>query len=535
MTQREPSRTTGARGRSVAPLTLVDPVISRLGAVLVVLLALASAGPASAGDRIEATLTVSQEAAGPRIEPAIQGQFVEHLGTGVYGGLWVGPDSRIPNTRGFRNDVIAALRRLHVPVVRWPGGCFADDYDWRDGIGPPAQRPVRLNKVWGNVPDDNRVGTHEFMDFSELIGADVYVAGNMGSMPPRAMAQWLEYMTSPDPRSSLANERRRNGREQPWTVKYLGIGNESWGCGGHMRPEYAADLHRQYATFLRSPVVRVGSGDGQGDDHVTEVMMERARDDMDALSLHYYTVPGDWSNKGRATGFDAARWAKTLQAALHIDDRIATTAAIMDRFDPARRVALFVDEWGLWHDPEPGTNGAFLQQQNTLRDAVVAALTFDVFHRHTDRVRMANIAQMVNVLQAMILTDGDRMVLTPTYEVFDLYRPFQGATPLKATLATPPYDRDGVALPAVDASVARGADGAMLLALVNLDPQRAAHVATNLATAASGRLLTASTMDAHNTFDRPDAVAPVAYAGRVIGGRLQFELPPMSIAVVTIR
>ncbi len=317
-------------------------------------------------------------------------------------------------------------------------------------------------------------------------------------------------------------------------MKYLGIGNESWGCGGHMRPEYAADLHRQYATFLRMPVVRVGSGDGQGDDHVTEVMMERARDDMDALSLHYYTVPGEWANKGRATGFDATRWARTLQVALRIEDRIATTSAIMDRFDPDRRVALFVDEWGLWHDPEPGTNGAFLQQQNTLRDAMVAALSFNVFHRHTDRVRMANIAQMVNVLQAMILTDGDRMLLTPTYAVFDLYRPFQGATPLKTVLATPRYDRDGVALPAVDVSAARGVDGATLLALVNLDPARPARVATNLASAAAGRLLTAASMDAHNTFERPDAVAPVACAGRLVDGRLQFDLPPMSIAVVSV-
>jgi alpha-N-arabinofuranosidase len=341
-------------------------------------------------------------------------------------------------------------------------------------------------------------------------------------------------MTSSDPRSSLANERRRNGRDQPWQVKYVGIGNESWGCGGHMRPEYAADLHRQYATFLRTPVVRVGSGDGQGDDHVTEVMMDRARDDMEALSLHYYTVPGEWAHKGRATGFDAARWARTLQVALRIEDRIATTSAIMDRFDPDRRVALFVDEWGLWHDPEPGTNGAFLQQQNTLRDAMVAALTFDVFHRHTARVRMANIAQMVNVLQAMILTDGPRMLLTPTYGVFDLYRPFQGATPLRTTLATPNYDRDGAVLPAIDVSAARGADGATVLALVNLDPRRPARVASNLTGAAEGRLLTAATMDAHNTFEHPDAVAPVAFAGALADGRLVFDLPPMSIVVVAI-
>ena len=511
----------------------IDTALRALGLVAASI-AFISASHAGQHEAFDVTMTVTPRVAGPRIEPAIQGQFVEHLGTGVYGGLWVGPDSSIPNTRGFRNDAIAALRRIHVPVVRWPGGCFADDYDWRDGIGPLAQRPVRLNKVWGNVPDDNRVGTHEFLDFAEMIGADTYIAGNMGSMSPRAMAQWLEYMTA-EGSSSLAAERRRNGREKPWKIRYFGIGNESWGCGGHMRPEYAADLHRQYATFLRTPVVRVASGDGEGDDHVTDVMMERAGADMDAISLHHYTVVGPWEAKGHATGFDAETWAKTMQSVLEgTEQHIARTIRIMDRHDPKQRVALFVDEWGMWHDPEPGTNGAFLQQQNTLRDAMVAALSFNVFHRHTDRVKMANIAQMVNVLQAMILTDGPRMVLTPTYHVFDLYRPFQGATPLVTTIATPDYREGTLALPAVDISAARSADGSTLLALVNLDPVRSAHVGTNLDRAASGRVLTAASMDAHNTFDQPEAIAPAPYGANVVNGRLALDLPPKSIVVVSI-
>jgi alpha-N-arabinofuranosidase len=497
-------------------------------------LAFVCASQAGQREGINVTLTVTAEVAGPRIEPAIQGQFVEHLGSGVYGGLWVGPDSSIPNTRGFRNDAIAALRRIHVPVVRWPGGCFADDYDWRDGIGPPGQRPVRLNKVWGNVPDDNRVGTHEFLDFVEMLGADAYVAGNMGSMPPRAMAQWLEYMTS-DGGSSLAAERRANGRAKPWKIRYFGIGNESWGCGGHMRPEYAADLHRQYATFLRTPVVRVASGDGEGDDHVTDVMMERAGADMDALSLHHYTVIGPWEAKGRATGFDAATWARTMQSVVEgTEQHIARTLRIMDRHDPKRRVALFVDEWGMWHDPEPGTNGAFLQQQNTLRDAMVAALSFDIFHRHTERVKMANIAQMVNVLQAMILTDGPRMVLTPTYHLFDLYQPFQGAIPLVTKIATPLYREGAIELPAVDVSAARAADGSTVIALVNLDPGRAAHVVTNLDQAATGRVLTADAMDAHNTFDRPDTILPLPFQASVKAGQLTLDLPPKAIVVVSV-
>ncbi|MFZ2987683.1 alpha-N-arabinofuranosidase, partial [Ideonella sp.] len=486
---------------------------------------------------IEARLTVSPTPAGPRIEPAIYGHFVEHLGTGVYGGLWVGPESPIPNTRGWRNDVVSALKRLNVPVMRWPGGCFADDYDWRDGIGEPAQRPVRLNKVWGGVAETNRVGTHEFMDLSEQLGAEAYLAGNMGSMPARAMAQWLEYLTSDSAESSLANERRRNGRAQPWAVKYFGVGNETWGCGGTMRPEYAADLHRQYASFLRGPTQKVASGDGEGRNEVTDTLMARAKDQMDALSLHYYTVSGPWERKGAATGFDAQRWAVTQKAALGLEQRLRDTEKIMDRHDPKRRVALFVDEWGTWHDPEPGTNGAFLFQQNTMRDAMVAALSFNVFHQHTARVRMANIAQMVNVLQALVLTDGPRMVLTPTYHVFDLYQPFKGAVPLTARLQTPDYRQGAIRLPAVQASVARTPDGRTVLSLLNLDPTRPARVQTNLRGSATGQVLSGPALDAHNRFDDAHAVQPTAYAAPAGGaptGPLQVELPPHSITVLQL-
>lgn len=500
----------------------------------VLLLALAAGAVKAATAPAEVRLTVASEATGPRIEPTVYGQFTEHLGTGVYGGLWVGPESAIPNTRGWRNDVVQALRRIGVPVVRWPGGCFADDYDWRDGIGPRDQRPVRLNKFWGMVPEPNHVGTHEFMDLTEQLGAEAYLAGNMGSLPPRALSQWLEYMTS-DSRSSLAEERRRNGRDQPWKVKYLGIGNESWGCGGSMRPEYQADLHRQYVTWLHAPVVRVASGDGEGRDEVTDTMMARAGQHMDALTLHYYTIAGpSWENKGSALGFDADRWARTLQAAMGIEARIEATRRIMDKHDPAGRVALYVDEWGTWHDPDPGTTPGFLQQQNSLRDALVAALSFHAFHRHTARVKMANIAQMVNVLQALVLTDGPRMLLTPTYHTFDLYQPFKGATPLKVALQTPRWQQGGIDLPAVDASAARGTDGRLHIALVNLDPQHPARVTTNLSGMAQGRVLTAAAMDAHNSFDRPQTLAPAPYLAPAVPGGLVLALPPKSIVVVTV-
>jgi alpha-N-arabinofuranosidase len=493
----------------------------------------ALAASSFAAEPAQVTLTVGTETAGPRIEPEVYGQFAEHLGTGIYGGLWVGPESKIPNTRGWRNDVVNALRKLQVPVVRWPGGCFADDYDWRDGIGDPAKRPARLNKLWGNVIETNRVGTHEYMDLVEQLGTEAYIAGNMGSMPPRAMGQWLEYMTS-DSKSALAEERRRNGRDKPWKVKFFGIGNESWGCGGNMRPEYQSDLHNQYETFLHAPVVRVASGDGTANDHLIDVLMERSADHMDALTLHYYTMPGDWSKKGSATGFNEQEWAKTLKVAMGIEPRIETISRLMDKRDPGKRVALYVDEWGTWYDATPGTNGAFLQQQNSLRDALVAALSFNVFHRHTDRVKMANIAQMVNVLQALALTDGPRMVLTPTYHAFDLYKPFRGATPLKAELKTPHWKEADVDLPSVDASVARAADGSTLLALVNLDPQHPAHVTTNLSGAAHGRVITAAQMDAHNTFTQPNALVPAAYEAGKTGAPLALDLPPKSVVVVSI-
>lgn len=486
--------------------------------------------------QVAVNVTVDTAAPGPRIERAVYGQFSEHLGRGIYEGIWVGPDSPIPNIHGYRTDVVDALRKIKVPLVRWPGGCFADDYNWRDGIGQRDQRPVRLNKFWGDVKDDNAFGTHEFMDFSELIGADVYVAGNMGSGTPREMGQWLEYMTAA-PATALSLERRANGRDKPWTVKYFGVGNESWGCGGNMRAEYAADLVRRYGSYvaLHAPgTIRIASGPGGEDYTWTDVLMKNAASQFDALSMHYYTIPGSWENKGHATGFTRTEWAMTLRNATAIDNVIAHHAAVMDKYDPKKRVALAVDEWGTWYDQDAGSTPGFLYQQNSLRDAEVAALTLNIFHRHTDRVRIASIAQMVNVLQSMILTDKGRMVLTPTYHVFAMYVPFQGATPYAATVSAPKYVEGNVSLPSVDVSAARGTDGKLWLSLVNLDPARSAVVTTNLTRAAKGSVLTGATIDAHNTFDKPDAITPHAYAGHIKDGKLVFDLPAKSVAVVAV-
>ena len=494
--------------------------------------------PAAAQAPLEASVTIDLDEPGATIEPAVYGQFAEHLGTGIYEGVWVGPDSPIPNTNGYRNDVMAALKRLNIPVIRWPGGCFADEYDWRDGVGPREQRPKRINTHWGGVIEDNSFGTHEFMNYTEMLGADAYVAGNMGSLGPLEMGRWFEYMTYKGD-SSLAAERRANGRAEPWKVKYFGVGNESWGCGGNMRPEYSADLHRRYQTFIKSqrgndPVIKVATGANVDDYNFTEVLMRDARRHMNAVSIHYYTFAHNWDNKGPALGFAEDEWASTLANALRMEELVSRHSAIMDKYDPENRVALYVDEWGTWWQDTPGTTPGFLHQQSSLRDAHVAALTLNVFHRHTKRVKLAAIAQMVNVLQAMILTDGEKMLLTPTYHVFDMYQPFMGATPYSASVTGPTYTNAGHSMAAVDVSAARSTDGKLYLALVNVDPNRPARLTTGLSGTATGRILTGPALDTHNTFDNPNTIQPAAYSARSSGGKLVFDLPAKSVAVVAV-
>jgi alpha-N-arabinofuranosidase len=402
---------------------------------------------------------------------------------------------------------------------------------------------VRVNTHWGWVPETNEFGTHEFMNFTELLGAEAYIAGNMGSSPPQEMASWVEYMTS-DLSTTLASERRANGREKPWKVKYIGVGNETWGCGGNMAAEYSADLHKRYQTFIKTPgdkpVVKVASGANGDNENWTEVMLARAKNQMNAVSLHYYTLPtGDWGKKGSAIGFAEKEWASTLHRARFLDDIITRHSKIMDKYDPEKKIGLYVDEWGTWYDEEPGTKAGFLYQQSSLRDAHVAALTLNIFHRHTDRVKLATIAQMVNVLQAMILTDGPRMVVTPTYHVFDMYQPFQGATPLAAGINSPAYTHGDVSIPAMDVSAARGTDGKVYLALVNADPNNPARVTADIlgvrATGAVGRILTGPSMDTHNRFDRPNNIQPAPFRARASGGKLVFDLPSKSVVVVQVQ
>ena len=501
-----------------------------------------SAAPVVGQEVPKTSIVVHADTPGPVYDRHIFTQFAEHLGNGVYGGLWVGPESKIPNTRGFRNDVVTALKAIGVPMVRWPGGCFADEYHWREGIGPRAKRPVKINTHWGGVTEPNAVGTHEFMDLAEQLGAEAYIAGNVGNGTPREMAEWVEYMTSPA--GSLADERARNGRKAPWAVPYFGVGNELWGCGGTMRAEYAADETRRYATFIVAPagtrILKIASGANVDDYKWTETMMAQAAGQVDGVSLHYYTVPGGWPPRASSTSFDEAGWAETLSEAWRMDDLITRHSAIMDKADPSKKTWLAVDEWGTWYAGDPGTNPGFLRQQNSLRDALVAAVHLNIFARHADRVKLTAIAQMVNVLQAMVLTDGAKMVLTPTYHVFAMYRPYMDGTVLPIDIRSPWYNKDKWTMPAVSASAVRGKDGVVHVALANLDPNRGNTVTATLTgvrpSGVTGRVLTAPTMTALNTFDVPNTVTVRAFGGaRLAGDVLSVDLPPKSVVMLDLR
>ena len=522
-------------------------MLGRRGLVLVLLAGVlaCTAAPAQAQATFAARAVVRVDHPGAVIAADVHGQFSEFLGRGIYEGLWVGEGSAIPNTRGWRNDVVAALRELGVPVIRWPGGCYADRYHWRDGIGPRTQRPVRLNQTWGGAEESNAVGTHEFMDLVEQLGARAYINANVGTGAPQEAADWLEYMTS-DTNSALAQERRRNGREQPWRVAYWALGNELWQCGGNMRPEHYADLYRHFATFMWAPndrrPVLVAAGAYDTDTAWTRALMANIPLELvGAITLHHFSLPtGSWSGaKGPATGFGEADWFSIMRRAHAMDGYIRAHDAIMNRADPEQRVGLYVDEWSNWYDVEPGHPGSSLYQQNTLRDAVTAAVNLNIFHAHADRVRMANITQMVNVLQAMVLTDGLRMLRTPTYHVFRLYRPFQGAHMLPVEMHAPAYRYEGQATPSLSLSAALDADGVVHIGLANMDPSRAAGVEVTLRGldqgGVSGQILTADAMDAHNTFDQPDALTPRPFAGaRWEGARLLIEAPAKSVIVLAL-
>jgi len=487
---------------------------------------------------LRADIALAVDRPGPTIHPNVYGHFAEHLGRCIDEGIWVGESSSIPNVRGIRSDVVRALRDLHIPVLRWPGGCFADEYHWKDGIGPREQRPKRINSHWGGVVENNHFGTHELMDLCEQIGAKPYICGNVGSGSVQEMMEWVEYITS-DADSGMANLRRQNGRAEPWKLPYFGVGNESWGCGGNMRPEYYADNYRRYATFVKSfagnRIERVACGANGDDYRWTEVLMSAAARQMNGLSLHFYTLPtGGWSRKGSATQFGEDLWHSTFAQTLRMEELIARHGAIMDAHDPEKRIGLFVDEWGTWYEVEPGHNPGFLYQQNTLRDALVAGINLNIFNRHADRVTMANIAQTVNVLQAMILTEREKMLLTPSYHVFEMYKVHQGATLVPLELTSPSYELGAKSIPSLHASASRDGAGRLHLSIVNLEPDREAtvRITPGFATV-TGRVLTAERMNAHNTFEQIDAVRPASLPG-IAHDPASVSLVVPSISVVVL-
>ena len=485
-----------------------------------------------------------------KIHKEIYGQFAEHLGTCIYGGLWVGNHTSIPNTNGYRNDVLHALQDLKIPVLRWPGGCFADEYHWMDGIGPSNQRPKMQNNNWGGTIEDNSFGTHEFLNLCELLDCEPYISGNVGSGTVEELAKWVEYMTS-DGDTPMAKLRRKNGRDKAWKVKFLGVGNESWGCGGDMRPEYYADLYRRYAVYCRNydgnKLYKIASGASDYDYNWTEVLMKNIGHRMHGVSLHYYTVKGWSGSKGSALRFNNDEYYWTMGKCLEIEDVIKRHEDIMNKYDPKKQVGLLVDEWGTWWDEEPGTIRGHLYQQNSMRDAFVAALTLNVFHRHTERIRMANIAQVVNVLQSMILTDTKgtgHMVLTPTYHVFKMYKDFQEAAylPLQVTcdsLQVPHEKGKTHPVPRVSASAAQAIDGSTVISLANISLDTPCEVEFNLndnkLKAVTGTLLTCKNINDYNSFEHPNTVQPIAFKGAKISkNTLRVKLPAKSIAVLKL-
>ena len=505
---------------------------------------------ASAAEAPPVELDIDTHTAGPVINRNIFGQFAEHLGSGIYGGVWVGKDSSIANVRGIRSDVVGALRALKVPNVRWPGGCFADEYHWRDGVGPAAQRKSTVNTNWGNAIESNAFGTDEFMDFIDQIGSAAYVSVNLGSGSPREAAEWMEYMTAAAD-STAGKERAANGHSAPYEVRFVGLGNESWGCGGALSPDYYVNQMRVYSRFVHNfnpaqtgerAMQRIAVGADNANTDYIESVMKAWHDkvwswDLEGVSLHSYTSAG-WPPAHPGVGFGEDEYALLLNDTLKMETLVSAHSALMDRYDPQKKVSLAVDEWGVWLAPTPGTNPGFLVQQNSLRDAMLAALNLDIFARHADRVRMANIAQMVNVLQSMIMTRGGSMVLTPTYHVFRMYVPFQDATLLPVRLNPGRYVSGKITLPRVDAIAARDRGGHVWLAALNLDPRQPLRLSVGIdggaAHRAQGEVLTAAQVDSVNTFEKPDQVVPQPIAGSIQGGRLMLQLPARSVAVLGI-
>jgi len=492
--------------------------------------------------------TISLDAADGKflINKNIYGHFAEHLGHCIYDGFYVGEGNKtIPNTNGVRNDIIAALKKLKIGTLRWPGGCFADTYHWKDGVGPKDKRPAIVNRWWGGVTEDNSFGTHDFLNMCELIGTQPYLAGNVGSGTVQDLTDWIQYVNGAPGTSPMSKYRTQNGREKPWGVKIWGVGNEAWGCGGNMKPDYYANIYRQYATFMTDwsnsdSLFRVASGANVDDYNWTETLMRDIPHNMlEGVALHHYSFV-KWSEKGSATDYSEEQYFATMKTALRMEELVTKHSAIMDKYDPKKKIALVVDEWGGWYDVEPGTNPGFLYQQNTMRDAMIAGVTLNIFHNHCERVRMANLAQAVNVLQSVILTNKEKMILTPTYHVLEMYNVHQDATMLPVKIISNDYTFGTEKIPAVSVSASKDKNGVTHISLVNIDAAKSQDITVNINgakyTAVSGRVITSKKLQDYNSFDEPNKIQPAEFSGaKLAGNNLQVKLPPFSVVVLTLK
>jgi alpha-N-arabinofuranosidase len=478
------------------------------------------------------------------ISKHIYGHFSEHLGRCIYDGFWVSDTLKVSKKDRIRLDVVEALKKIQIPNLRWPGGCFADEYHWRDGIGPRQQRPYMVNTNWGGVTEDNSFGTHEFLELCTLLKTEPYITGNVGSGTVEEMAKWVEYLNS-DAKSTMTELRKQNGQNEPWRVKFWGVGNESWGCGGEMTPEFYADQFNRYSTYARNyhnaPLLKIAGGANAGDYNWTEVLMKKAAGQMWGLSLHYYTIPtGNWGKKGSATSFTEAEYFNTMKSTLRMDELVTKHSTVMDRYDPQRRVGLVVDEWGIWTDVEPGTNPGFLYQQNSLRDALIAGTNLNIFNNHAERVRMANLAQTLNVLQSIVLTRGTQMILTPTYHVFDMYKVHQDAKKININFESPKYTLDGNSISAINMSASIDSNGVTHLTIVNIDAHNNIPLRFNLSSihwkGVQGTIITSGALTDFNDFDSVAKVFIKNFDGaQKEGNDLMVTIPAKSIVALELK
>jgi alpha-N-arabinofuranosidase len=503
------------------------------------------------------------------ISPTIYGHFTENLGGVLYDGVWVGENSPVPNIDGLRKSLIEHMRQIKAPVIRYPGGCFADTYDWRDGIGPADKRPRRTN-FWANSEskdappdhsfDPNQVGTNEFVHFCKLIGAEPYLAANVRTLPASAFQQWVEYCNSPAGSTTLADARAAAGYPDAFGVKYWGVGNESWGCGGEFTPQEYAEQFRRYATWLPAygdTLHLIASGPNTDDwnwtrGFLTEVLLKGPEElnSIYGLALHHYAwdmsrgKTTDWvAAKGDALKFDSVDWYELLRQGDRMEGLVTGHWQVMSEFDPEHRVKLVVDEWGPWYRPgSEATPGDLFEQTPTLRDAVFSGMTLDIFNRNPEKVAMANCAQLINCLNSLYLAHEDKFIVTPVGHVFDLYASHQDGQSLRTIFSAPTlnYDRDGS--PATFWGLRGSAsvrDKSLTITVVNpsVSEPRLAEIALRGATVsdASMRFLSDADIHAHNTFAQPDAVVPQTKLLSVSGGTLAIEFPPASVAAVSIQ